>query len=755
MTVSRLLLVGALALAATAARADATYHVLADGSFSQNWNNTGLITVTDDWSGVPSIEGYRGDNLTPDTGIDPRTILVFGSSPLNVIANNTDPSGATSGGVYEVEGGDPIAGNPTIAFQGSGTADAPFVLLRLNTTGCTAVNVSYLLRDIDTAETTLAQQVVLQARTGETGDFANVDGTYVAAANNGGSTPGAANLAASFENQAQVQLRWLTTNAANVDAMIGIDDIQVSGTCTGGVDNPPTVSSTTPANNATNVAPSANITIQFSEAVTTNPGWIAFSCTASGNVAATESGTGSSRTLDPLPTLAFGEVCTGTVVAANVIDQDGTPDPMTANSVFSFTVLPDNAPTVAATTPTNGASNVPVSSNLSINFSEPVSVSGSWYSISCANSGAHPGVVTGGPQNYTVNPDTNFELLELCTVTLTAALIVDQDGTPDPLASNYVWTFTSAASAANYYNSVDSSSAAALRASLHTLIDDHIAYRYSIGSNNCNLSEPSTVECDVWDIVESAEQDPGNPNRILDVYRNRTYTKITDRSGNTGPTTYNREHTWPNSLGFNDLNGVDGNNNPYSPYVDGHMLYASASDHNQSRGNKPYDNCSLTATCAGTENVTDANYGFGGGSGTYPGNSNWALGSDGNTGSYEVWNHRKGDMARAILYMDIRYEGGTHANGQPEPDLIVTNNRALVQVTPAGQVPTVGYMAVLDTLIAWHQADPPDANEILRNEIVYGFQGNRNPFIDHPEYAACLWQNACTAGDDIFDNGFE
>lgn len=755
MTVTRLTLAAALALAATGAHADATYYPLANGSFSQDWSNTGLITADDNWSGVPSIEGYRGDNLTPNTGADPRTILLFGASPLNVLANNADPSGATSGGVYEVEGGAPIAGNPTIGFQGSGTADAPFVLLRLDTTGCTAINVAYLLRDIDTAETTAGQQVVLQARTGEGNDFTNVDGTYVAVANNGSSTPGAASLSANFENQAQVQLRWLTTNAANVDAMIGIDDIQVTGTCTGGVDNPPTVSSTTPLNNAVNVAPSANISVQFNEAVTTTPGWFGLSCTQSGTVAVSESGTGSTRTLDPTPTLAFGEVCTGTITAANVIDIDGTPQAMATNFVFSFTVLPDNVPTVTSTTPANNATNVPLSSNLSVSFSEAVTVSGSWFAISCANSGAHPAVVTGGPSNYTLNPDTNFDLLEVCTVTLTGGLVVDQDGSPDPLASNYVWSFTSAASAANYYNGVDSSSAAALRTSLHTLIDDHTAYRYSIGTNTCDRFAPTTAACDVWDIVEAAEQDPGDPNMVLDVYRNRKYTKITDRSGATGPATYNREHTWPNSLGFNNLDGLDSNNNPYSPYVDGHMLYLSASDHNQSRGNKPYDNCSQTPTCAGTENVTDANYGFGGGSGTYPGNSNWALGADGNTGSYEVWNRRKGDMARAILYMDIRYEGGNHANGQPEPNLIVTNERALVTVTPGGQVPAVGYMAVLDTLLAWHQADPPDANEILRNEIVYGFQGNRNPFIDHPEYAACLWQNACTAGENIFDNGFE
>jgi endonuclease I/methionine-rich copper-binding protein CopC len=728
MTVSRLLLVGALALATTGAHADATYHVLADGAFSQNWSNTGLITTNDDWSGVPSIEGYRGDNLTGSTGTDPRTILAFGSSALNVVANNSDPSGATSGGVYEVEGGAPIAGNPTIAFQGSGTADAPFVLLRLNTAGCSNINVSYNLRDIDTAELTPAQQVVLQVRSGESGDFANVDGTYVAIANTGGSIPGAATLAAPFGNQAQVQLRWLTTNAVDTDAMIGIDDIQVTGTC---ADIPPTVSSTTPANNASNVAPEANISIQFSEAVTTNPGWIAFSCTVSGNVAAVESGTGSSRTLDPVPTLAFGEVCTGTVVAANVIDQDGTPDAMTANFVFSFTVQADVPPTVASTVPATGVSGVAVGSNVTINFSEPVNVSGSWYAITCANSGAHPAVASGGPQNYTLNPDTDFDFLELCTVNLDAALIVDQDGSPDPMTSNYSWSFTSAGSPSDYYAGVDASNAAALRGTLHAIIDDHTRIAYTNGTPN------------TWAVLNLADQDPVDTSKILDVYKNASYTKITGGQG-----AYNREHTWPNSLGF-------GNNDPEfagapasaqnQPYTDTHMLYLSDTTYNSNRGNKYFGNCS--ASCA--EDPTLLNHGQGGGSGVYPGNSNWY-----NSVLYEVWGKRKGDMARAMFYMDIRYEGGTHGvTGATEPDLRLTDNPT--DIVNTGGNAAVGYMGLLSVLLQWHIEDPVTPAEVVRNEVIQSFQGNRNPFIDHPEWVACIWQDVCAAGDGIFDNGFE
>ena len=110
------------------------------------------------------------------------------------------------------------------------------------------------------------------------------------------------------------------------------------------------------------------------------------------------------------------------------------------------------------------------------------------------------------------------------------------------------------------------------------------------------------------------------------------------------------------------------------------------------------------------------------------------------------------------MYMDIRYEGGFNTAivpNQPEPDLILTNNRSLIQTTPSGQVPAVGYMGMLDTLIAWHLQDPPNAQEVLRNEVIYGFQGNRNPFIDHPEWVECLFLNQCTRGDGVFADGFE
>src|SRR5687768_8115827 len=59
--------------------ADSTYHDLCSGNFSQDWSNAGLITTNDDWSGVASIIGYRGDSITGATGANPQTLLGEGT----------------------------------------------------------------------------------------------------------------------------------------------------------------------------------------------------------------------------------------------------------------------------------------------------------------------------------------------------------------------------------------------------------------------------------------------------------------------------------------------------------------------------------------------------------------------------------------------------------------------------------------------------------------------------------------------------
>jgi hypothetical protein len=102
----RTALVALCSLTAIAAIGDTTPQSL---PFSQNWSNTGLITTSDDWSGVPGIIGYRGDGLTSATGVDPQTVLADGTgTPVDVNANMTSPNTFTTGGVSEFEITDPV-----------------------------------------------------------------------------------------------------------------------------------------------------------------------------------------------------------------------------------------------------------------------------------------------------------------------------------------------------------------------------------------------------------------------------------------------------------------------------------------------------------------------------------------------------------------------------------------------------------------------------------------------------------------------
>lgn len=203
-----------------------TYHALQGGPFQQNWTDTNLITVNNNWSNVPSVMGYRGDNLTLSTGVDPQTILAD-QTTVNVIANQTSPDFLSSGGVAEFH-----LPNPAVALQGSGTADAPFVVICLNTTGISGVRVKYKLRDLDGSANNAVQAVALQYRIGSSGNFTNLPAGFVADATTG---PSQASLVTTVNvllppdcnNRSQLQVRIITANANGSDEWVGIDDVEV------------------------------------------------------------------------------------------------------------------------------------------------------------------------------------------------------------------------------------------------------------------------------------------------------------------------------------------------------------------------------------------------------------------------------------------------------------------------------------------------------------------------------------------------
>ena len=102
----------------------------------------------------------------------------------------------------------------------------------------------------------------------------------------------------------------------------------------------------------------------------------------------------------------------------------------------------DGPPSVVSTSPVNGTPNVALNANITINFNEAVTLGGSWVSLSCTTSGAVTAVTTGGPQSYTINPNSDFVSGETCTVTVFANQVTDQDGTLDNMTSDFGFSFS-------------------------------------------------------------------------------------------------------------------------------------------------------------------------------------------------------------------------------------------------------------------------------------------------------------------------
>ncbi|EFL21024.1 extracellular ribonuclease [Streptomyces himastatinicus ATCC 53653] len=195
---------------------------------------------------------------------------------------------------------------------------------------------------------------------------------------------------------------------------------------------------------------------------------------------------------------------------------------------------------------------------------------------------------------------------------------------------------------------------------------------------------------EVWDALKKTDEDPDNSANVILLYTGRSQSKNSN-GGNADD--WNREHVWAKSHG--DFGTSTG------PGTDIHHLRPADVSVNSTRGNKDFDE--------GGSEVGEA-----------PGNRT-------DDDSFEPRDQVKGDVARMILYMSVRYEGG---EGYPdlEPNDKVDN----------GSQPSMGRLSVLKK---WNDEDPPDAFEKKRNQVIYDdFQHNRNPFIDHPEWVADIWK---------------
>jgi DNA/RNA endonuclease G (NUC1) len=266
-----------LSILATAPNAD---NALQTPPFSQDWTSNGLITVSHDWSGVPGIVGHRGDGMASTTGRDPQTVLGDGSgTPVNVNANQANPNTFTTGGVAEFH-----VANPVVALQGSGTAQAPHIVINISTVGKSNTTVAYNLRDIDGSADNAAQPVALQYRVGTSGNYANLPSGFVADASTGPSlatlvTPVSVALPPATDDKPVVQLRIITTDAVGADEWIGIDDISITATPIQGP-NPPTAPSGTGSATPSTVAPGGTTTLTVTVTPGANPASTGLTVTA-------------------------------------------------------------------------------------------------------------------------------------------------------------------------------------------------------------------------------------------------------------------------------------------------------------------------------------------------------------------------------------------------------------------------------------------------------------------------------------------
>lgn len=175
---------------------------------------------------------------------------------------------------------------------------------------------------------------------------------------------------------------------------------------------------------------------------------------------------------------------------------------------------------------------------------------------------------------------------------------------------------------------------------------------------------------------------------------------------------YNREHSIPQSwFGANASSGSIG---PESDYF---HIFPTDKQVNANRGNFIYGTVSAPT-------ITSQNGGKLGPN-TWPGLTGTA---------FEPINEYKGDLARAFLYFVTRYQNNMAAWENQNTE----GNKAF-DGTPWPSIE----LPYLQLMLQWHNNDPVSQKERDRNDAGYVYQGNRNPYVDHPEFVGQVWSPSC------------
>lgn len=253
------------------------------------------------------------------------------------------------------------------------------------------------------------------------------------------------------------------------------------------------------------------------------------------------------------------------------------------------------------------------------------------------------------------------------TVILTATLSLN-DETATKSFTFKVYAKTATVVYEGYYDGAEGLSGDALKTFLHNLIDDHTVISYAA----------------LRQALQDSDEDPNNSDNIILLYTGVSIPSVWNFPS------WNREHVWPKGHGgFEDDTAGS----------DMHHIRPTNVNVNGDRGSLDFDEGGSLV-----DETTDCY-------------------KDGD--SFEPRDEVKGDVARMMFYMAVRYEGDDD-----------TADLELVDYTGTSGP----YLGDLDILLQWHLQDPVDDFEIHRNNVIFNqYQHNRNPFIDHPEFVFLLW----------------
>lgn len=257
-----------------------------------------------------------------------------------------------------------------------------------------------------------------------------------------------------------------------------------------------------------------------------------------------------------------------------------------------------------------------------------------------------------------------------------ANFIVSNFGTP--LAPSY--GNVTSTSPSGYYSSLEGLSGATLKQALQDIIaNPSVVHAHNYG--------------DIETILKVADQNPANSNQVWLMYLEQPRSKLDYQDSNSNTGKWNREHIYPQSRGAFQ-NGT-------SSFADGINIWL------------PTNADDILAGHADTHHIRAED----GPENSLRSNRDYGLDYNGPTGNLSSW---KGDVARSLFYMAIRYNALSLVNGNPADT-------------------TVGQIGDLASLLQWNTSDPRDDFELNRNNYIYTWQVNRNPFIDYPNLADYIW----------------